>query len=108
MKMKYLDFIFYPPPGEVGVIASPRMSGGLSVFRLGSRSQKPMGDFFHIAHTQPYLNGRPSAIINFNMPDIWQRFFSKTDLGNPWVDFFHIAHTHTLGDVDVSFEVNEL
>ena len=39
-----------------------------------------MGRLFHIAHTHPsggsrtlaYLNGRPSAKITFNMPDIWQ------------------------------------
>ena len=45
-------------------------------------------DFFNFAHTHPlvdvdvpfgvdeilptFKNGRPSAIINFNMPDIWQ------------------------------------
>ena len=43
----------------------------------------------------------PTAIINFNMPDIRPHFVSRVDLENPWVDLFHIAHTHALGGGDV-------
>ena len=57
---------------------------------------------------QLLINGRPSAIISFNMPDIWLHFVFQADLGNPWVDPFHIAHTHPLGGVDVPFGVHEV
>ena len=44
--------------------------------------------------TLTYLNSWPSVvIINFNIADTQQRFFSRADLGNPSGDFFHIAHT---------------
>ena len=43
-----------------------------------------------------------------NMPEIWQRFISKADLGNKWGYLFHIAHTYPSGDADVHFGINEL
>ena len=40
------------------------------------------------------------------MPEIWQRFISESDLGNPWEYLFHIAHTYPLGGVDVPELIN--
>ena len=55
-----------------------------------------------------YFSGRPLAIINFNMPDIWQRVVCAADLWNPWGDFIYIARTNPWGGVNVPFSVFEL
>ena len=83
------DVCFHPSPGEVSAgwygIALDVWLFGPSAFRFRSRSRKPISWFFSIAYTDPgcgcvlwglwtsiYLNSRPSAIITFNMPNIWQ------------------------------------
>ena len=38
------------------------------------------------------------ALPHNNMPDIWQRFVSGGDLGNPWLGFFlYCTHTSLRG-----------
>ena len=99
-------FIFCPTklrPG-IGIASNVRPNRRLSAFRFRSRSWKPVDGFFNVAHTHPlwgldvpfgvftYLNGRPSAIISFNMPDFWPHSVSSADL-QPWWIYF-IWHTH--------------
>ena len=74
----------------------------VATFRFRSRSRKPMGGFLlYCTHTSlrgcrcafgglwtlTYLNGRPLAIINFNVPDIWRTVpdsYSTTLKQNVW------------------------
>ena len=134
MKRYFWHQVFYPPPDEAGAVEAVLwrpvrpavlLFGRLLVCTRFDSGEDLWMDFFNFARTHPlggdgcrcafrslwnfnYLNGRPSAIISFNIPVTWPHFVSRADLGNPWVDPFHIAHTHPLGGVDVHFGVHKV
>ena len=116
-----LPQICYPPPDEAGarVLASPRMfvsfpdqisgnhggGGGYVFFTLHSHITQVMRciyafwSFWILTHPI----GRPSVLINFNMPDIWQCFVSRADFGNPCVGISFILHAFDTHTVDVTW-----
>ena len=97
--------LFYPPPDEVGAGVGLRLSGGPDVrpsvclYAFPFRSRSVDGFLQFCTHTSHrgcrcafwglwnfnYLNGRPSAIISLNMPDIWPHFVLFLE---------HISGTH--------------